>query len=47
MNHTALAFVFPCDDKLLMAEIKCTKCQTVGGKDNFIGKVSSMLAGGH
>lgn len=29
-----------CGDKRLMAAIKCTKCQTVGGKDNFIGKVS-------
>lgn len=29
-----------CDDKRVMATIKCTKCQTVGGKDNFIGKVS-------
>lgn len=39
MNHTALTCIF-CGDKRLMAAIKCTKCQTVGGKDNFIGKVS-------
>ncbi len=35
--HSRLFF---CDNKRLMAAIKCTKCQTVGGKDNFIGKVS-------